>query len=218
MQPLVFDGDGVLVDSEKLSCEAWLPVLARQGVHIALSEMDQFVGRSDRAVLEHHRRRTGRPLPDELIAEREREYFELAAGRVRPFPGLLDALAALRGRGARLAVASSGRPEKIRFNLSQAGLAEYFEVMCSVTQVKRGKPAPDVFLEAATQLGVRSESCVAIEDSRFGIQAARAAGMTAIGFCSTYPADQLREAGAQYVFESYVDLVPLLDEVSQSVT
>jgi len=85
-----------------------------------------------------------------------------------------------------------------------------------VTQVQRGKPAPDVFLEAAARLGAPPESCAVIEDSRFGIQAARAAEMTAIGFCSTYPADQLREAGAQYVFESYADLVPLLDEVSRS--
>jgi len=216
MLSLIFDCDGVLVDSEQLSCMAWLPVLARQCLHAELSDIEPFVGRSDRALLEHFRSRTERPLPDQLIAEREREYFELAAGQVRAFPGLVEALDVLRERRARLAVASSGRPEKIRFNLSQAGLTEYFEVVCSVTQVPRGKPAPDVFLEAAAKLGVRPESCVVIEDSLFGIQAARAAEMTAVGFCSSYRADQLLGAGAQHVFESYAELIPLLDEVSSS--
>jgi HAD superfamily hydrolase (TIGR01509 family) len=216
MLSLIFDCDGVLVDSEKLSCASWLPVLARRGLYAELSEIEKFVGKSDQAVLEHFRTQTKRPLPDELVNEREREYFDLAAGRLRPFPGLLAALEALRGRDSRMAVASSGRPEKIRFNLSQAELSAFFDVICSVTQVRRGKPAPDLFIEAARQLGVRPDSCVVIEDSIFGIQAARAAEMTAIGFCSSYTAEQLRSAGAHHVFGSYADLLPLLERVGRS--
>ncbi len=216
MLSLIFDCDGVLVDSEKLSCTAWLPVLARRGLYVELSEIERFVGKSDRAVLEHFRATTERPLPDQLIDEREREYFDLAAGRLRPFPGLLKALEALRGRGTRLAVASSGRPDKIRFNLKQAKLSEFFDVVCSVTQVQRGKPAPDLFLEAAAQFGVQPESCIVVEDSVFGIQAARAAKMTAIAFSSSHTSEQLREAGAHHVFGAYAELLPLLDRVSRS--
>jgi len=216
MLSLIFDCDGVLVDSEKLSCTAWLPVLARRGLYAELSEIEQFVGKSDQAVLEYFRARTDRPLPDELVEEREREYFDLAEGRLRAFPGLPQTLGVLRERAIRLAVASSGRPEKIRFNLTQGKLTEYFDVVCSATQVRHGKPAPDLFLETAKQLGVQPESCVVIEDSLFGVQAARAANMTAIGFCSSYAARELRDAGAHHVFESYADLMPVLDRVSRS--
>lgn len=216
MLSLIFDCDGVLVDSEKLSCTSWLPVLARCGLYAELSEIEQFVGKSDGAVLEHFRRQTDRPLSDELVDEREREYFDLAAGRLRPFPGLLEALETLRERGTRLAVASSGRPDKIHFNLTQAKVSEFFEVVCSATEVERGKPAPDLFLEAATRLGVQPESCAVVEDSLFGVRAARAASMTAIAFCSSYTAEQLRDAGAHHVFESYSELIPLLNRVGRS--
>jgi HAD superfamily hydrolase (TIGR01509 family) len=213
MLSLIFDCDGVLVDSEKLSCASWLPVLARRGLYAELSEIEQFIGKSDRAVLEHFRARTERPLPNDLIDEREREYFDLAAGHLRPFAGLVKVLEALRERDSRLAVASSGRPEKIRFNLSQAKLSDFFHAVCSATQVQRGKPAPDLFLEAAAQLGAQPESCIVIEDSVFGIQAARAARMTTIAFCSSHTSEQLRDAGAHHVFGSYADLLPLLDRV-----
>ena len=217
MLALLFDCDGVLVDSERLSCTAWLPVLARRGLYAELDEIEAFIGKSDQAVLEHFRCRADRPLPDELVSEREREYFDLAAGRLRPFPGVVKTLEALRNRGARLAVASSGRPEKIHFNLTQARLAGFFDVVCSVTQVPQGKPAPDLFLEAAAQLGVCPETCIVVEDSIVGVQAARAASMTAMAFASSHSAEQLRNAGAHHVFETYAEFIPLLDGIDRSV-
>jgi beta-phosphoglucomutase-like phosphatase (HAD superfamily) len=88
MLAVLFDCDGVLVDSETLSCSAWLPVMARRGVYVELSEIERFVGRSDRAVLEHFRRTTGLDLGAKVIAEREQEYFDLPRGRLRSFPGV----------------------------------------------------------------------------------------------------------------------------------
>ena len=215
MHPIIFDCDGVLVDSEKLSCAAWLPVLARRGLYAELAEIEQFVGKSDQAVLEHFRAKSRRPLPDALIDERVQQYFELAEDTLRPFPGLVEVLEQLQRRGVPCAVASSGRPAKIEFNLARSGLTRFFEVVCSATQVERGKPAPDLFLKAAEQLAVPPDRCLVIEDSVFGIQAARAANMTAVGFTSSYPGDVLREAGAQTVFSSYRELLGVLDALGR---
>jgi HAD superfamily hydrolase (TIGR01509 family) len=215
MQSIIFDCDGVLVDSEKLSCAAWLPVLARRGLYAELAEIEQFVGKTDMEVLEYFRAKSRRRLPDVLIDERLQQYFELTQGTLRPFPALVPVLEELQRRAVPCAVASSGRPAKIDFNLAHAGLARFFEVVCSVTQVQRGKPAPDLFLLTAEQLGAPPGRCTVIEDSIFGIQAARAASMTAIGFTSSHSAAVLREAGAQAVFTSYRELLDLLDTLNR---
>ena len=95
MYGIIFDCDGVLVDSEKWSCGAWLPVLQRQGIDADLADIEAFLGQSDSAVLKHFSHKTGRTLPSELIAEKERQYYELAQGRLQSFAGLEDALTAL---------------------------------------------------------------------------------------------------------------------------
>jgi HAD superfamily hydrolase (TIGR01509 family) len=211
MLAILFDCDGVLVDSEKLSCSSWLPVLARQGIRAELEEIEQFVGKSDRAVLSYFRARTGRKLNEELIAEREAEYFRLGRGKLKSFPGSRKLLEALERRNVAVAVVSSGRPERIRFNLQQAGLADRFNVVCSVTEVARGKPAPDLFLLGASRLGVKPERCIVVEDSVFGIQAARAANMFALGFASSYSPTELVAAGANQVIMHYAELLPIVD-------
>ena len=208
---MIFDCDGVLVDSEKLSCGAWLPVLARRGIHVELAEIERFIGKSDRAVLEHINQAYAAGLDETVIAEREEQYIASARGRLRAFPGLHEALRQLQRRGAPLAVASSGRPTKIRFALDEVAIASFFPVVCSVSEVARGKPAPDLFLLAATRLGLPPESCAVIEDSVFGVQAARAAGMAPIGFTSSTTAAALHEAGAVQVFGDYSELLAVLD-------
>jgi len=161
-------------------------------------------------VLDHYQQQTGSEFSPGIIVEREQEYFALARGRLQSFPGLREALEELRQRQAPLAVASSGRPAKIRFSLEQVGLTEFFPVLCSTIEVARGKPAPDLFLLAAQRLGLAPEECMVIEDSLPGIQAACSAGMRAIGFSSSHPAAALREAGAHHVLESYDNLLSLM--------
>lgn len=207
---LIFDCDGVLVDSEKFSCGAWLPVLRRRGIEVELSEIEAFIGQSDQAVLEHYRAQGAEFSPD-ILAEREQAYFDLARGRLQSFAGLREALDELRGRQVPMAVASSGGPAKIRFSLSEVGLLEFFPVRCSAAEVARGKPSPDLFLLAARRLDVAPESCAVVEDAVPGLQAARAAGMKAIGFPSSHPEAVLREAGAQVVLGSYAELPAALD-------
>lgn len=207
---LIWDCDGVLVDSEKLSCSAWLPVLARRGIRARLEEIEAFIGRSDGAVLEHFRQRTGQPLDGSILDERQEEYFRLARAGLATFPGLPPLLADLTSRGVPMAVASSGRLDKIRFSLERTGLAGFFAILCSATEVDRGKPAPDLFLLAARRLGVAPADCAVVEDSVPGLQAAVGAGMRPLGFTSSHPAAALRRAGATDTFDDYGQLRDLL--------
>lgn len=211
MFAVIFDVDGVLVDSEGMSCGAWLPVLGRRGIAVRLADIENFIGQSDRAVLDHFRRLyPAADLGDHLIDEKEQEFFEAARGRLRAFPGLKPVLRKLESGAVPLAVASSGRHRKIRFSLRTAGLEGFFDVVCSASDVARGKPAPDLFLRAAGLLGVEPGTCSVVEDSVPGIAAAKAAGMQALGFTSSHPAGVLLDAGADAVFSRYDELPALL--------
>ncbi len=209
MEALIWDCDGVLVDSEPLSNAAWQTVLLRRGVRATSTDLDRFTGRSDDAVLEHYRRVTGDRL-EGILEEREAEFERQARGVLTTFPGLPELLGRLHGQGRRMAVASSGRLPRIRFSLAETGLAGYLETVCSATEVEQGKPAPDLFLLAARRLGVAPSRCVVIEDSVPGLQAAVSAGMRALGFTSSHPAPVLIEAGAAEVFDDYCGLEALL--------
>jgi HAD superfamily hydrolase (TIGR01509 family) len=207
---LLLDCDGVLVDSEAMSCGAWLPVLARYGVDAELAQIEAFLGHRDREVLEHFRATRDVELPDTVLAEKEAEYRRQATGRLQAFPGCRETLEILAARGMPMAVASSGSPEKIAFSLEQAGLADLLPVRVSTLEVASGKPAPDLFLEAARRLVVSPSSCIVVEDSVAGLEAAVAAGMTAIGFASSTHAAVLRAAGAHQIAAEWTELLPAL--------
>ena len=210
MVSVIFDCDGVLVDSEKLSCGAWLPVLRRRGIEVELADIEVFIGRSEQDVLDHFQEKAGATLGGDPISEKEEEYFRSARGTLERFPGLRAVLQLLREEGTPVAVASSGRPDKIRFSLEQVELTPFFPIICSATEVVRGKPHPDLFLLAAERLATPASACWVIEDSVPGIQAALAAGMPTIGFTSSYDAPVLLKAGAQHIFDHYRELPELL--------
>ena len=200
MKGILFDCDGVLVDSDRWSCGAWIPLLKRCGIEVELSDIKAFLGHSDAAVLAQYARQTGSPFSNDLIAEKESVYFDLARGTLKTFPGLVSLLNQLSKQNVPMAVASSGRPHKIRFSLGQVSLLDRFDIICSASEVKRGKPAPDLFLYAAEKLSFPPHECIIIEDLQAGIQAAKAADMYAISFCSSLSQKQLIAAGAKQVF------------------
>jgi HAD superfamily hydrolase (TIGR01509 family) len=137
--------------------------------------------------------------PDEINAEVVRRMIERYEQTLPLVAGATDAVRRLHADGARLAVASSSNPPLIAFVLEHAGIRSLFEVVVSSEEVARGKPAPDVYLEAASRLGVAPSACVAVEDSDSGIRAARAAGMAVVAFPNRrYPPSD--EALAQAVF------------------
>jgi HAD superfamily hydrolase (TIGR01509 family) len=178
---IIFDCDGVLVDSERLSIRVDAIYLERLGWPMPEAEIvERFVGRSDadmRAEIEAH---IGGPIPADLEAEFDRLYRETFAAELVPVDGIREALDLIPTPRC---VASSGDHEKIRRNLELTGLAGYFgERIFSASDVASGKPAPDLFLHAAATLGTDPARCAVVEDSVHGVEAALAAGMRAFAY------------------------------------
>ncbi len=182
---VIFDLDGVLLDSEPLHVEATNQVLQRFGKHLTVQENAQFMGLADPeywAALLRYFGLEGVAI-EPLLREKARVYSNLVKTRpLKPFPGIPELLEALRHAGCRLAVASSSRLEDIETVLRRLGLRDFFDAVVSGEEVPRSKPDPAIFLEAARRLECNPENCVAIEDSLNGLRAARAAGMRAVAF------------------------------------
>jgi HAD superfamily hydrolase (TIGR01509 family) len=185
---VIFDMDGVLLDSEPLHDEVVQAVLAECGVHTV--DPGDYVGMTSRdSFARICRDHAPREDPVALDARYTARVIRVLRQHATPLPGVPEVLRALRQRGLRLAVASSSRQEIIDATLDGLGIAGLFDALVSAADVPRGKPAPDVFLEAARRLGTAPEACVVIEDSERGVQAARAAGMP----CVAIPCGATRE-------------------------
>jgi HAD superfamily hydrolase (TIGR01509 family) len=187
---VIFDCDGVLVDSERLVVRTEAEILSSLGWHLTEAEVvERFVGRSAQYMHDQIEEQLGRPVDWEAEFEsRCREVFERD---LRPVEGIAGALRAIDVLSC---VASSGTHEKIRFSLGLTGLLEFFEDRIFSSQdVTRGKPAPDLFLHAAHQMGVAPGACAVVEDSPAGVEAALAAGMDVFAFTGgVVPAERLK--------------------------
>lgn len=207
---VVFDCDGVLVDSEPIANRVMSALLAEHGIELTpLQCMERFIGLTVDAEAASIRTEFGVHLEDVLERELTSRTIQAFAGELRATAGvraILDSLTVPR------AVASNSRHERVIAALSATGLLGYFSSrIISADRVARPKPAPDVYLAAAHLLRCRPEQCLAIEDSPSGIRAARAAGMRAVGYCgaghaNAGRADQLRDAGAEQVIVDWVEL------------
>jgi HAD superfamily hydrolase (TIGR01509 family) len=187
---VIFDMDGVLVDSEPLGFEAMRQVMARYGVAYTEVDNEQFLGvttpESCRILKARHGLvRSARELTREYVER----LLELIAAQPRPMDGVPAVLATLQSIGYPMALASSAEPEVIAANLGALDLGRYFKVVVSGADVSRSKPAPDIFLEAARGLGVPPTGCLVVEDSRNGLLAAKAAGMA----CAVVPCASTRQ-------------------------
>jgi HAD superfamily hydrolase (TIGR01509 family) len=201
---VIFDCDGVLVDSEVISCRAHAATLTRHGYPITEDQVfDRFLGRSMRQATLEVEAELGRRLPGDFHTQVYAEIFRAFAVSLEATPHIVETLAAIT---LPVCVASSGPPEKISASLNRVGLYGRFAPhIFSAVQVKHGKPAPDLFLFAAEQMKMSPARCLVIEDSVSGIAAARAAGMTVLGYhggshCRPGYADTLRAAGAAVTF------------------
>ncbi|UTS81727.1 HAD family hydrolase [Phaeobacter piscinae] len=181
---VIFDCDGVLVDSETLSNQVLVDNLARHGLQLSLAEcMDLFVGGTMADVRTKAIAR-GADLPQDWIAEIYEETYTRLRQGVDLVPGVSDLLALLQARGIAFCVASNGSEEKMRITLGQNGLWDLFHphAMFSAHTLKTGKPDPDLFLAAACHFDVQTRDCLVIEDSENGAIAAARAGMRCLGF------------------------------------
>lgn len=221
---IIFDCDGVLVDSEIISCRMHAQVLTGIGYPITADQVfDRFLGRSSAESNRAVEAELGRKLPDDFDAKLKRAVIDELAQSVESVPHVATALDGIRQN---ICVASSGIHEKIRTCLTRAKLYDRFTPhIFSASQVTRGKPEPDLFLFAAAQMKAPPNRCVVIEDSLPGILGATAAGMTVLGFrggahylekpARAPTSETLREAGAVRVFDDMRQLPAIIDEISK---
>jgi HAD superfamily hydrolase (TIGR01509 family) len=189
---VIFDCDGVLVDSEPVANGLLARHISELGLPMTREEsIDAFMGRSWAAGVELIEERLGRRVPDDF---EERYHRELYAAFERELEAVRGIEAALDAISAPACVASSGTHERIRFVLRVTGLLDRFsdETIFSASDVEHGKPAPDLFLHAASRMGFAPADCVVIEDSPAGVQAGLAAGMRVLGYAAMAQLDGVR--------------------------
>jgi HAD superfamily hydrolase (TIGR01509 family) len=205
---VIFDCDGVLVDSEPISNRVLAEALTEIGLPTTTAQaMRTYMGRSRAACLEIIESKLGRPVPGSFPERWRVRTLAALARELEPVAGVAAALDAI---AAPVCVASSSDPERVRVSLDRTGLLERFDGrLFSASEVARGKPAPDLFLHAAERLGARAERCAVVEDTPLGVEAAVAAAMTPFGFAPHAGASALRAAGAT-VFRDMAELPRLL--------
>ncbi len=178
---IIFDLDGVLVDSEPISTRVLRDVLAEIGLSLSESATEQqFLGRSRWESVAMIEQQLGRPVPERFVENWQRRVFDRLRQQLRPVPGIEAALDRLT---VPTCLASGSDPARIQLSLEVTGLLSRFEGrIFSAAQVARGKPAPDLFLLAAQKLGAAPSECIVVEDSDVGIEAAARAGMRSLRF------------------------------------
>jgi HAD superfamily hydrolase (TIGR01509 family) len=211
---IIFDCDGVLVDSEAISCRAHAEVLSRHGYPITREQVfDRFLGRSTRQASSEVEAELGRVLPDDFHVQLRDEQFRSFEADLEAVPHIHAALDAIVQP---VCVASSGSQQRMRLTLGRTHLYDRFAPnIFSSSQVLNGKPAPDLFLFAAEQMNVPPEHCLVIEDSVAGIAGAIAAGMPVLGFhggshCREGYGRKLHDAGAAMIFDDMRQLPDLI--------
>jgi HAD superfamily hydrolase (TIGR01509 family) len=206
---VIFDCDGVLIDSERIFNRILAAHLNGLGAAVDLEYMfEHFVGHSWESCIRMITGLLGGPPPDRLRESVFAELKEALPRELTAIPGVADALDRI---GQPVCVASNSGPEEIRANLALVGLLPRFAGrLFSAKQVARPKPAPDVYLLAASTLGIAPSDCLVIEDSPAGVTAATAAGMTVAGYAAHTPGRRLLEAGARHLFQDMRELPGLI--------
>lgn len=200
-QAVLWDMDGVIVDTAPFHLLSWQEVLGKRGVSFAAEDFRRTFGQRNDAII---RGVLGDATPaaeiEAIAQEKEESYRRYVRGNLHPLPGVLPLLEQLYREGFKLALASSAPLPNLQLVGSALGISHLFQAVLSDGDVSRGKPDPEVFLAAARRLWVKPEDCLVIEDSLAGLEAARRAGMKALAVSNTYPAEKL--GGADLVVDS----------------
>jgi HAD superfamily hydrolase (TIGR01509 family) len=206
---VIFDCDGVLVDSERLAVRVEAGYLAELGWPLTEAEIvERFMGRTAEYMDEAIEAQLGSRLPGDWKDQFQRRYAEAFAAELVPVDGVVQALDQIT---TPTCVASSGSHQKLRLTLGHTGLYERFEGrIFSGYEVANGKPAPDLFLHAAARMGAEPARCAVVEDTLYGVLAARAAGMRAFGYAGGLSTPERLAGEATVVFEDMRELPRLL--------
>jgi len=209
---VIFDCDGVLVDSERISNGTWALLLTEIGLPMTMEQsLGIFMGNSMPRCVEIVTQMMGHAPPNDLLSRFTANVTVALHRDLEPVDGIVALLDTLDTAGMRYGVASNGEHEKMRITLGKTGLLDRFEgKRFSAVDVGKPKPAPDLFLHAARALGFDPARTVVVEDSPLGVQGATAAGMTVIGYAEIVSAERLRAAGAVVTVERLADVAALL--------
>jgi len=192
---LIFDMDGTIVDNMAFHTQSWVTFFERRGRAIDADEFFRTTaGRQGKEIIRSH---MGEDLGDDEVAvlnhEKEAVYRELYAPHLKAVAGFEDLIADARSQGIALAVGTAAPPANVEFTLDGLDLRRHFETIVGATDVPRGKPHPDVFLEAAKRCGAEPANCIVFEDAPLGVEAARRAGMRVVVITTTLPAAAFAE-------------------------
>ncbi|MBO5036342.1 MAG: HAD-IA family hydrolase [Clostridia bacterium] len=202
MKAVLFDMDGVLVNSEPVIIEASLRTLRKYGVEAKETDFKEFTGMGDDLFIGGVARKYGVEYDPKMKAEAYEVYFEIIDELIGKFPGVLPLISLLKEKGYTLAVASASDLVKVKANLKALGASEDdFAAIITGSDVERKKPFPDIYLKAAAAIGADPSECIVIEDAISGTQAGVAAGMKVACVTTSFPAEPLWNAGASWVFD-----------------
>ncbi|QNA88932.1 HAD family phosphatase [Massilia sp. Dwa41.01b] len=206
----IFDMDGTIVDNMGFHTRSWITFFARRGRDIDADEFFRTTaGRQGKEIIRSH---MGEHLADEEVAtlnrEKESVYRELYAPHLKAVAGFEDLIADAQSQDIALAVGTAAPPANVEFTLDGLDLRRHFDTVVGATDVARGKPHPDVFLEAARRCGAEPSNCIVFEDAPLGVEAARRAGMRCVVITTTLPADAFAE------FDNVVKIVSDFSELT----
>ncbi len=196
LKAVLFDMDGVLVDSEPFICQAAIAMFREHGLEVRESDFIPFVGTGENRYIGGVAEKYGFDLHKERDKARTYEiYEEITQGKLSPLPGTIEFISACRQAGLLLAVATSADEAKMLINLREIGIpASSFDTTVNGLQIERKKPYPDIYLMAAFLLGLDPSSCLVVEDAPSGLKAGKAAGSRCLGLTTSFPAEDLQLA------------------------
>ncbi len=205
---IIFDCDGVIVDTETISNTLYTSMLGKLGLKVDERVLlEQFTGFSNEETLENAAKLLGRPLPEDFDTEYRQRFQEIITTQLEPIEGVRQLLKKIP---CPIAMATNARRKEMDLKLNKIELSDTFSTRFCIEDVKNGKPAPDLYLKAAKALGVDPKNCIVIEDSATGISAGCAAGMTVFAYNEVISAETQIAAGATESFSSMAALEKLL--------
>jgi HAD superfamily hydrolase (TIGR01509 family) len=193
---VIFDMDGVLVDSEPFICKAACMMFAEKGLHVQPEDFVPFVGMGENRYLGGVAEQYHFPVDLDAVKKRTYDiYLDIIRGALQPLPGVHAFIDRCRAMGKKIAVASSADRRKVLGNLAEIGLStDCFDAVVTAEDVVHKKPAPDIFLLAAARLGLSAAACLVVEDAVSGVAAAKAAGATCLALTSSFNRQALAQA------------------------
>jgi HAD superfamily hydrolase (TIGR01509 family) len=216
LKHVIFDCDGVLVDSEPLSMRADVTLLRRFGIQMSEDLAHRkFVGKTFQAMLDMMTAEHGVTFPPDTSAQKDAAVETLYRAELKIVDGVFDLLTHLKQRGLTISIGSNSPRKRVALAIELTGIAHFFDRIVSYEDVKQGKPSPDIFIKAAQLAGEAIGHCLVIEDSITGVTAAVAAGIRTIGFTGTHHdpeghAFKLIDAGASHTVQHMRDVIGLL--------